>query len=163
MFKVSEECKTIPSWFNDFDSKKLIDHPVEKVKYLIWLVQLGALLSVLFSVGMSVVSLFAQSGLGLFTISIALFSVALAQVTILGIHAKSKLAWLMLASTALKSTLSPLFLVGLASFWLLDQDEIVTHFKSAPALLNSDSLTTKLKPLPRVNAREFALRPENPE
>jgi hypothetical protein len=139
MFKISDEFKAIPHWFIDFEPKKLIDHPVRPIKYQIWLIQLGAALSVVISLVLSVITL--NTGLGGFALIGALFGASFAQVLILGIHARSRLAWLLLASNAIRFTFSALFLIGFGMFYLIDQDESVAYFKNEPLPANPQPTT----------------------
>lgn len=137
VFNISSEFKTIPTWFNDFEPKKLIDHPVNSIKYTIWLIQLGSLASILVSVSMSAFTLFA--GLGGLVLFFSLIGIVLSQTLILGIHARSRLAWLFLACNVLRFTFSYLFIIGLVMWFLLDDEETVNYFngKQAPDLIEN--------------------------
>ena len=156
MFKISTEMKTVPTWFNDFEPKKLIDHPVKSIRYLIWLMQAGAALSVLFSVSMAAMSVFARSAPSFYSITFPLITIVLAQVVILGIHARSKLAWLLLASGAVSATLSPVFFIGFFWFWLLDQDEVVAYFKNEDSVEVSTPQTATFQTMAKAKIQEKA-------
>jgi hypothetical protein len=148
MFKIYPELKTIPSWFNDFDIKKLIDHPVDSVKYLIWLIQLGTLISVFFAIALGFTTMFAAGGAFAGTLVLMMVvTFGFSQVLILGIHARSRLAWLLLVSMILRSSFSFMFIGGLIAWYLLDQDETLNYFNGLDPCVIGNEPTSSGMPI----------------
>ncbi len=130
MFKLSSELKLVPTWFNHFDKSKLWTHPLKPVQYLIWLMQAGCVLSLLFSIVLSGITASLGAGISsfFFLFIFSLFTIAFTQCAVLGIQARSKLAWLLLASSGVHLLFSPFFLIAILIFYFLNDDRVVEYF-----------------------------------
>ena len=132
MFSIVPEIKKIPEWFQNFEVQKLYAHPVKAIQVLIYLMQGGLMLGFCFSFYLmakfntigAFMNPYAMVGLATFC-----FSIALVQVMILGLHARSPLAWLLIMAASIQYLFTALFPVGLGLLILMESKAVQNYFR----------------------------------